>query len=482
MVPQIKFEKVKAKHHIIYLGEQDTQFKNIDLDTDERSYIKTRFKDKQDLVVLNRYKYQIIFARIKKEKEENLFLEEARKLGNQVISVLRKEKISSVNISIIGLQKTLLIAFIEGMMLGSYVFNKYKKEKDESPALKELIVDIPKKEQEGINQVLNISKAVYFARDLINEPVSYLNAVKLAEEVKNMAKEASIPIEVFEKKKIESLRMGGLLAVNKGSIDPPTFSILEWKPAKAVNKKPVVLIGKGLVYDTGGLSLKSTANSMDEMKCDMSGGAAVAGAMYAIATNQLPVYVVALIPSTDNRPGGNAYAPGDIITMYNGSTVEVMNTDAEGRMILADALSYAAHYDPQLVITIATLTGSAQMAIGQNALVGMGNASRKFLKEMILAGNQVHERMVEFPFWEEYAEQLKSDVADMKNIGGRMAGAITAGKFLEKFTEYPFIHLDIAGPAFLKKASSYRTVGGTGVGVRLLYQFVKNMINKETKS
>ena len=213
---------------------------------------------------------------------------------------------------------------------------------------------------------------------------------------------------------------------------------------------------------------------MDYMKCDMGGAAAVAGAFYAVARAKLPVHIIGLIPATDNRPDGNAYVPGDVIKMYDGSTVEVLNTDAEGRMILADALSYARQFDPELVIELSTLTGAAHAAVGKYAIVGMGNAGRKEMDDLIESGYTTFERIAEFPFWDDFAETLKSDIADMKNVGGKFAGAITAGKFLEKFTSYPFIHLDIAGPSFNKTKDNYRGKGGSGVGVRLLFEFFKH--------
>jgi leucyl aminopeptidase len=269
--------------------------------------------------------------------------------------------------------------------------------------------------------------------------------------------------------------MGGLLAVNQGSKTPPTFTILEYKPKGAKNKKPLVLVGKGVVYDTGGLSLKPTPNSMDTMKCDMAGGAAVAAATCAIAKAKLPYHLIALIPATDNRPGENAYTPGDVVTMYDGQTVEVLNTDAEGRMLLGDALAYAKKYEPSLVLDFATLTGAAAAAIGSYGTVFMGTANDEHKKAIVETGIHVHERLVEFPFWDDYAKLIKSDLADMKNIGGPVGGAITAGKFLEKFTNYPWLHFDIAGPAYLNAADSYRGKQGTGVGVRLLFNFVKNL-------
>jgi len=208
------------------------------------------------------------------------------------------------------------------------------------------------------------------------------------------------------------------------------------------------------------------------MKCDMGGSAAVVGTLYAIAKAQLPLHVIGLVPATDNRPSGNAYAPGDVIRMHDGSTVEVLNTDAEGRLILADALSFAKKYQPELVIDLATLTGAAARAIGKQGIVAMGNDQKtmSLLKE---SGQKVHERIAELPFWDEYKDDLKSTIADLKNLGGAEAGAITAGKFLEHFTDYPYTHLDIAGPAFMTSPFSYHGTGATGVGVRLLFDFLK---------
>ncbi|MCL4149469.1 UNVERIFIED_CONTAM: hypothetical protein GTU68_014278 [Idotea baltica] len=289
-----------------------------------------------------------------------------------------------------------------------------------------------------------------------------------------MAKESGFTIETWNKAKIVAAKLGGLLAVNLGSEDPPTFNILEWKPKNATNKKPIVLVGKGIVYDTGGLSLKPTANSMDHMKCDMGGAAAVAGALHCIAKNKLDKHVIVLIPATDNRPGKNAYVPGDVIKMHSGSTVEVLNTDAEGRMVLADSLSYAKRYSPELVIDVATLTGSSLMALGPEGIVMMGTAGKKVKESISNSGDQVHERLVEFPIWDAYAKYLESDIADLKNIGGRFAGSITAGKFLQHFTDYPWLHLDIATSAWSYHENGYRLKNGTGVGVRLLYHFIKN--------
>jgi leucyl aminopeptidase len=271
------------------------------------------------------------------------------------------------------------------------------------------------------------------------------------------------------------MNMGGILAVNQGSKEPPVLLKLEWKHPKSKNKKPYVFVGKGVMYDSGGLSIKPTDNSMDYMKSDMAGGAVVAGLMYSIARNKMPVHAIALVPATDNRVDALSYSPGDVITMYNGKTVEVMNTDAEGRLILADALSYADKYEPELVCSIATLTGAAARAVGPYGIASMGNAKTEFFDKLENSGFNTFERVVRFPFWDDYGDMLKSDIADMKNIGGASAGAITAGKFLEKFTNHPFIHLDIAGVAFTHKPRFYYKFGATGVGVRLLYNFVKEL-------
>lgn len=365
-------------------------------------------------------------------------------------------------------------AIAESIYLSNYQFLNYKSKKDRNTLAEAGIVTGNKADASRVTRAAKIARAVELARDMVNEPVITLTAKALGQRAEQLAKEYGFKAEVFNKKQIQTLKMGGLLAVNSGSIDPPTFTILEWKPKKASNDKPVVLVGKGVVYDTGGLSLKPTLNSMDAMKSDMAGAAAVIGTFCALAALDVPVHVIGLIPATDNRPGENAYTPGDVITMFDGSTVEVLNTDAEGRMILADALAYAKKYKPELVIDLATLTGAQIIALGFQACAMMGTATEETKHALRAAGQRTYERAVELPLWEEYKEQLKSDIADMKNIGGSPAGSITAAKFLEQFTDYPWIHLDIAGPSFLGAADAYRPRNGTGFGVRLLTEFIQS--------
>ncbi|MBN2519032.1 MAG: leucyl aminopeptidase [Bacteroidales bacterium] len=471
----MKSGKLSKEANIIYIAGKDYKFENLGFSKQQLQFVKGQIKEKSDLVLINEYNRIIILSIIDYNRKKDFEIRElCRNAANSALSVLKKHKIKSVTISHTKEKADELLAYAEGLALANYQFLKYLKKVEEKRSPLETIELAGNCNVLEIENLSNIIQAVYYCRNLVNEPLSYLNAVKLSEEIKNMGNESGYKVEILNKKQIEALKFGGLLAVNRGSIDPPTFSILEWKPENSKNKKPIILVGKGIVFDTGGLSLKPTPNSMDEMKSDMAGAAAVAGAMYAIAKNKIPVYVVGLIPATDNRPDGNAYVPGDIVKMHNGLTVEVLNTDAEGRMILADALSYAKRYKPQLVIDIATLTGSASMTVGKFATVAMGNVKPSIINKLKQCGENVYERIVELPFWNEYGELLKSDIADLKNIGGREAGAITGGKFLENFTSYPYIHLDIAGTAFLLSDDKYRLKGGTGVGVRLLHDFVKN--------
>ncbi|MCH8330466.1 MAG: leucyl aminopeptidase [Bacteroidetes bacterium] len=410
------------------------------------------------------------------KKEDNLrALEQWRLNAYQVYQVSSKFKLKSMTLISTGCTKDQLLAFTEGLALSTYKFQKYKSKKEDI-SLNDIRVFDETVFSKELTRISNIVDGNHLARDLVNEPLSYLTATQLSNEIKKAGKKAGFKVNILHKKKIAALKMGGLLAVSLGSKNPPTFNILEWKPAKTKNKRPIVLVGKGVVYDTGGLSLKPTPNSMDRMKSDMAGAAAVIGAMFATAKNKLPLHVIGLIPATENRPAENAYVPGDVIHMHNGMTVEVLNTDAEGRMILADALSYAKIYKPELVIDLATLTGAAAKAIGSQGMIYMGTADNKIKKKIEGAGNEIYERMVELPLWEEYDQMIQSDIADLKNVGGVEAGAITAGKFLEHFTDYPWLHLDIAGVAFTDGNNSYKGKNGTGVGVRLLYQFLENKI------
>lgn len=466
--------KINDSKNAIYLIKDLKELNSINLTKDEKKYAIKELEGEKSSAIINRIKYFIIIELLKQDKARYLELENSRKKAFYVNQFLNSKKEKSVSLINLSKDNELAYAYVEGFALSNYQFLKYYSDKDKRKyTLEELSIDKKTLDEKQILEISNISSSVAEAKTLVNEPLSFLTAEQLSKEIKRIAKGTGLNVTVFDKKKIIENKMGGLLAVNLGTPNPPTFNIIEWKPKKHSNKQPFILVGKGVVYDTGGLSLKPTKSSMDFMKSDMAGAAAVIGAMRAIATNNLPYHVIALIPATENRPDGLAYTPGDVIKMHNGMTVEVLNTDAEGRMILADALSYAKRYKPELVIDLATLTGAAAAAVGNQAVVTMGNADRKELESLANSGLDTFERTAEFPFWDDYAELLKSDVADMKNIGGPKAGAITAGKFLEKFTDYPYIHIDIAGSAFIDFQDYYRGKNATGVGVRLIYDFVK---------
>ncbi len=369
-------------------------------------------------------------------------------------------------------------AYVEGFILALYSFQKYKNiPPEEQKEPKNLTLFLPNREplksvQAAVRNGQIIADAVYFTRDLINTPAQDKSPAALADSAKRFSKELDIRCTVLSKPELKKLNMGGLLGVSQGSSQPPKFIILEYN-ARAKKQDVIVLVGKGVTFDAGGICLKQ-AKDMDQMKSDMSGGAAVMGAVQAISRMKLPQHVIGLIPCTENMPGGSAIKPGDIVKFYSGKTAEVVNTDAEGRLILADALGYAEKYKPNAVIDLATLTGSCVVALG-NVVTGMMGNDEELKKRVRMAGEKSWERVWELPLWDEYQEQIKSDIADIKNTGGPHAGAITAACFLSKFTEkYPWVHLDIAGTSWSEKNKPYLQKGAVGIGVRLLVQLIQD--------
>jgi leucyl aminopeptidase len=314
-----------------------------------------------------------------------------------------------------------------------------------------------------------VAEATCLARDLANAPGNEIYPETLAQAARESAERCGFSATVLDEREIKDLGMGGVIGVSQGSTHPPRFLILEHgRPSK----RTVVLVGKGVTFDTGGISLKPSAN-MAEMKMDMSGAAAAIGTFEAVSRLKLPVHLVGLIPAVENMPSGGSIRPGDILRHYNGKTSEVDNTDAEGRLILADALAYADKYHPAAVIDLATLTGACVVALGHHATGMMGNNSG-LMEKLRSAGEKTYERVWELPLFDEYEKQIKSDVADVKNVGGRWAGAITAAWFLKKFIgDYKWVHLDIAGTAILEESTDYAPKGGSGVGVRLLTEFLR---------
>ncbi|MDL2262677.1 leucyl aminopeptidase [Bacteroidales bacterium OttesenSCG-928-I21] len=462
-------DKYDVSESVAYIIKEKKQIKKLSLLPGEIEYVEKRFDEKNKFIHINSFYKSSFFIVIDEAKNFFVYLEEIRQSGTKISNALQESKIESINIVDLS-SGAYSLALAEGIILSNYRFNKYFSDRsDRETCLKEIKLVKSGFSDEEIKKFHSVITGVFHARDIVNEPLSFMTAKKLSEEAVAIGKQYGVKTEVLDKKKIESLKMGGILAVNRGSIEPPTFTIMKWEPENAINKKPFVLVGKGLVFDTGGINLKPSGY-LETMKSDKAGGAAVIGAISAIAKAELPIKIIGLIPATENRPGNNAYVPEDIIEMYDGTTVEVLNTDAEGRLILADALAYAKKFDPQLVIDLATLTGAAVTALGEHVTAIMGNDADN-IEKLKNSGFKTWEKLVEFPLWDEYAEQLKSTIADMKNIGGKYAGTITAGKFLEHFTNYNWIHLDIAGPAFTEKQDTYRGVGGTGVGVRLLFNF-----------
>lgn len=369
-------------------------------------------------------------------------------------------------------------AIAEGAALGTYTFSTYfsDEEKKSDPLKTASFIAQTKKGlkevEAGVKRAAAICEGVYLARDLGNTPGLDLYPETLASIARDECRKAGCKVTVFDEKKIESLKMGGVLSVSKGSERPPRFIIIEWNGGKRT-AKPYVLVGKGITFDTGGISIKPAQN-MGAMKMDMSGAAAVVGTMKTAAMLKLPVNLVGLIPACENMLSGRAIRPGDVIRIMDGKTVEVDNTDAEGRMILADALVYAKRYKPKAVVDLATLTGACVVALGHYATGMMGN-DENVIDALKKAGDRSYERVWELPLFDEYEKLIKSDIADVKNIGGRWAGAITAGWFLKKFVDdYPWVHLDIAGTAILEENGDYTQRGASGIGVRLLIQWLRD--------
>ncbi len=458
-----------------FIVQTSSQLKAFELQTSHIQYIEERIADKKPLSFISKYPGTTAVRAV--EASDSILpvkLQKLREDGCKIVKHIKKEKSAQVALFDLVGNKEALVAILEGMLLGNYQYDRYKSDQAscEVPVSEILVVSSALSARE-LADINNLALAVFYTRDMVNQPNRDQSPTQFSEHIVELSEEAGFTVEVYNKSKIEALKFGGLLAVNSGSEEPPTFSVLEWKPENAINSQPYLLVGKGVVFDTGGVNIKTSG--MVDMKCDMAGAAAVVGTFYAVAKNNLPVHIIGLIPATDNRPGKNAYVPGDVITMHNGKMVEVLNTDAEGRMILADALSYGDRYNPLITIDLATLTGSAMAAIGSAAAVCMGNANDSYFNDLLEAGFATNEKLVRFPFWDEYGKMIESKVGDIKNIGGKEAGAITAGKFLEHFVKSPYIHIDIAGPAFIDSAMNYIPAGGTGYGVRLLYQYFSKL-------
>ena len=476
---QIKNSSKIVEHtNTTVISTSSSKIPNGILNKDELSYIKSQVKNEPDkhFFHFNRLTHQISVCLLHEKKEDLEYIarEKNRKLGSQTYFYFKKEQLEQIQIVASSIPEPDLFDFLEGFMLASYTFDKYKSSKKGNP-LKNITITGSKLSTELINELSITTKSVFTARNWVNEPGSNLTPDVFVKQVSEMfSKLPQVKTVVLSPKKISALKMSGIEAVSKGGPNPPAFIILEYIPEKLKEQNPYVLIGKGVFFDTGGINLKP-GSGLADMKCDMSGAAAVASAIHLIASQNLNVPVVGLIPCTENRPGNIAYLPGDVLTMMNGVNVEIKNTDAEGRLILADALCYAKKYNPTFAITIATLTGMAHATFGTQAIAGMHEDASMGFSLLKSASFDVYERIAELPMWDEYESMIESKVADIQNVGGKYGGTITAAKFLHKFADYPFIHLDIAGPAFTEKTEGYIPEGGTGIGVRLFYEFFKKI-------
>lgn len=419
-------------------------------------------------------------------KKESFTTEKARRLTARLLAHAKSFQYEKVCLDIdsfsdIFTKSELASACTEGARLSDYQFTKYKSKTP--PAKKVTELDLCSKDSRDKKEILKaiheaeiISDGVIFTRNLANEPANIMTPEYLAKQAKQMAKENNLNCEVLGLKQIQALKMGGILGVSQGSSFPPQLIILENKVPKPIFENPIVLVGKGITFDTGGISIKPSAD-MDKMKFDMCGAAAVIGAMKAIANLKLPVRVIGITPVCENMPGSKAQRPGDIITISNGKTVEVLNTDAEGRLILADALSYAKRFKPKALVDIATLTGACSAFFSDQAS-GLMGTDESLLKRIQGAGERTGERCWPLPLWEEYADLIRATYADIQNISRKNAGTITAGLFLKEFADHTkeWAHLDVAGTAWADSVKPLSAIGATGVGVRLFVELIKSYL------
>ena len=371
-------------------------------------------------------------------------------------------------------------ALAEGLALGAYSFMRYKTDLPRSQSFQvERAVVVAPAADEALRGAVQagqaVARGVAFARDLANGPGNDVTPAALGEEAVALGERAGLTVTVLDKAQLTEGGFGGILAVGQGSANEPRFIVME-HGRQAEGRPTICLVGKGITFDTGGISIKP-AEGMDNMKMDMGGAAAVFGAMQAVAELKLPLHVVGIVCAAENMPSDRAYRPGDIVKTLSGKTVEVLNTDAEGRIVLADGLFYAQRYEPAAIVDLATLTGAIMVALGPHA-VGMMGTSQELADRLSRAGEASAERVWQLPLWPEYREMMKSEIADLKNTGGRFGGAITAGGFLAAFVgDHPWCHLDIAGTAWVDRPSKpYQTKGATGVGVRLLVELLRGYV------
>lgn len=415
-------------------------------------------------------------------KKEQLTKDTFRYVSGKIAQKARELKLREFSIicppSSMSESASTVSQIVEGCKLSLYKFEKYKSEKDNS--IPDLFIISPKSEKiiNAMKTAETVSDGAIFTKSIANLPPNECTPSTLANFAKDMAKKNKMKCTIISKNELKKRGFGGITAVGQGSKNEPKLIILEHNRGKA-SEKPIVLVGKAVTFDTGGISLKP-GEKMDEMKFDKCGGCTVLGIMKAVSELKLPINVVGIVPSVENMPGGESYRPGDIIKLYSGKTAEILNTDAEGRLILADALSFGEkHYSPKAIIDFATLTGACIVALGTN-VAGMVSSNDKLKQQMLESSKNTTEEIWELPLNDDYMDMIKSDVADMKNVGiGRAAGTITAAAFLRNaIKDTPWVHMDIAGVAWTQVATKdkpYNPKGATGFGVRLILDYLQNI-------
>ncbi|MCV0372355.1 MAG: leucyl aminopeptidase [Nitrosarchaeum sp.] len=415
-------------------------------------------------------------------KKEQLTKDTFRYVSGKIAQKARELKLREFSIicppSSMSESASTVSQIVEGCKLSLYKFEKYKSEKDNS--MPDLFIISPKSEKiiNAMKTAETVSDGAIFTKSIANLPPNECTPSTLANFARDMAKKNKMKCTIISKDELKKRGFGGITAVGQGSKNEPKLIILEHNRGKA-SEKPIVLVGKAVTFDTGGISLKP-GEKMDEMKFDKCGGCTVLGIMKAVSELKLPINVVGIVPSVENMPGGESYRPGDIIKLYSGKTAEILNTDAEGRLILADALSFGEkHYSPKAIIDFATLTGACIVALGTN-VAGIVSSNDKLKQQMLESSKNTTEEIWELPLNDDYMDMIKSDVADMKNVGiGRAAGTITAAAFLRNaIKDTPWVHMDIAGVAWTQVATKdkpYNPKGATGFGVRLILDYLQNI-------
>ncbi|MBI5099744.1 MAG: leucyl aminopeptidase [Nitrospirae bacterium] len=400
-------------------------------------------------------------------KKKDITRDKLRQAGGKAASHLRNLSIKDAALSTGTVHSLKLspVDFIEGSLLADYDFTKYKKE-EVSKGIKKITILSGENLYKQVRRIEKTASAAHFARNLVNTPSNDMTPSALVRAARSLKK---VSVKVIDRRQAEKLGMGAYLSVAKGSNEPPKFIVITYKNK---NIQPIALIGKSITFDSGGISLKPS-EGMEKMKYDMAGGAAVLGVIKAASEMHMPVNIVGILPAAENLPGGSASKPGDVVRTIGGKTIEIVSTDAEGRLTLADAIEYAKRFKPSAIIDIATLTGACSITFGNEAIAMMGN-NESMMEKMKKASEETAEKVWQMPLFDEYKDYIKSDIADLKNSGGRSGSLTSSAYFLKEFAgDTPWVHLDIAGTAWIDKDRPYIPKGATGIGVRLLLSFLK---------